>query len=79
MPKEETIWQYYARRRVEDHNLKIFIEQISIALPALIFGGILLMFTSSAETNQLPICSSGICLVQIAAIGCALGQFKRYR
>lgn len=79
MSAKESYWAYLNRRAAEENNRNVIIEQLLIALPPLIFGGILLMFTNSAETNQVPICSSGIRLVQIAAVGCAIRQFKRYK
>lgn len=79
MPEEEPYWKYLARRDAEEHNIKAWIEQLGIALPPLIFGGLLLAVTTSGAAGEVPLCTSAICIVQAAALIYAVSLSRHYK
>lgn len=75
----EDYFIYSARRAREAHNLGIFIEQLAIALPPLVFGGFLLLLTTSGGNVENPVCTSLICAVQGLSLLLAACKYSQYK
>ena len=79
MPKEESDWEYHDRRYRESHNTLVFMEQLAVFLPALVFGGVAYLFSTSGGNVENPVCTTLICTWQAFALLIAGSQFRRYK
>lgn len=79
MAEEETYSKYRERRYREAHNKLIFMQQLTVVMPAIVFGGVAHIFATAGGNLENPVCTSLICTGQLFALLIAGIQYRRYK